>query len=75
MVSPLLFGTPCRKGLEQSNATVRGTVAAEGSTEANLYFLSLLRKKMQTSPFRNLSMTNQLPIQSATIPQSKIKDF
>ena len=38
----------------------------------NLY---LRIAQMQTSPFRNLSMTNQLPIQLATIPQSKIKDF
>ena len=30
------------------NAT-RMSVAADGSTEANIYFLSLLRKKMQTS--------------------------
>ena len=31
-----------RKRLEQSYATVRWTVAADGLTEANLYFLSLL---------------------------------
>ena len=36
------------QGLEKLNAT-RMSVAAEGSTEANLYFLSV-RKKMQTSP-------------------------
>ena len=30
-----------REGLEQSNATVRGTVAADGSSEANLYLLPL----------------------------------
>ena len=39
------------KGLEQFNETVRWTVAADGLTEANLYFLSRLREKMQTSPF------------------------
>ena len=30
-----------RKGLERLNATVRGTVAADGLTEANLYLLPL----------------------------------
>ena len=37
------------KGLERLNATVRGTVAADGSTEANNY---LRKAQMQTSPFR-----------------------
>ena len=37
------------KGLERLNATVRWTVAADGSTEANLY---LRKAQMQTSPFR-----------------------
>ena len=58
-----------RKGFEKLNATVRWTVAADGLTEANLDFLSQLREKMQTSPFRCTPPT------VATIPQSKIKDF
>ena len=51
-IRDILFNFYARKGLEQLNATVRWTVAGDGSTEANLYFLSHLRKKMQTSPFR-----------------------
>jgi hypothetical protein len=40
-VSSSLFRAPRGKGLEQSNATVRWTVAADGLMEANLYLLPL----------------------------------
>ena len=42
MGGPLaLYRPPGGEGLEQSNATVRWTVAADGLTEANLYLLPL----------------------------------
>jgi len=43
-----LFLALPRQDLNNVNATVRWTVAADGSTEANLYFLST-GKKMQTN--------------------------
>ena len=48
---PLIFSPSGREGLEQFNATVRWTVAADGSTEAILYFCPNWAE-MHTSPFR-----------------------
>ena len=46
-----LFGMVfTQKGFEQSNATVRGTVACDGLTEQNIYFRTA---KMQTNPFKS----------------------
>ena len=48
-----LFFFLLRWDLNNPNARLRGSLAREGLTERNLNFLSRLRKKMQTSPFRH----------------------
>ena len=53
-VSPYLFCTSCRKGLEELNA-VRMSTAADGLTEANNNLLP--QEQMQTSPFRRTPPT------------------